>query len=104
MAFTRAADAIGSLAPSNQTVASGRPPCSLDRSRTMRAEPIGAPDAALAKVLARIILAYLIGVGGRSANFGRLRARAKASAAVVGPDCALSFSRTPFSWAKPRRP
>src|SRR3984957_7351557 len=94
-AFARAADGIGSLAPSNQTVASGRPPSSLQRSRMIRAESIRAPGAALAKVLARSILAYLIGVGERSANFGRLSAWARASASGEAPDSDLSLS-----WAR----
>ena len=59
-ALTRAALAAGSLAASNHTVASGRPPRSFARSRRMRAESISAPGAALDSVLARIILARSI--------------------------------------------
>jgi len=57
MALTRAASATGSFVPSNQIVASGLPPRSFANSRTIRAESISEPGAALANVLAMIIFA-----------------------------------------------
>ena len=63
IALTRATSCTGSLVPSNQIVASGLPPCSFARSRTMRADAIGEPDAALANVLAMMILACSIASG-----------------------------------------
>src|SRR5215469_16532612 len=87
IALTRAACAIGSFVRSNQSPASGRPPCSLARSRTMRAEPIWKPDAALAKVLARTILACSIAFGGKAAISIRLNKRASASASGADAVC-----------------
>ncbi len=80
IAFTRAASVTGSRAPSNHTAASRLPPCSLARSRTMPADPIDEPDAPLASVLARIILACLIDAGGRSPKLTLFRMRASVRA------------------------
>ena len=58
IAFTRAAWLTGSFSPiSNQMDESGRPPCSRARSRTIWADSIVVPKAALAKVLAITIAA-----------------------------------------------
>jgi hypothetical protein len=65
-ALTRAALVTGSMAPSNHTVASRRPPRSFAMSRRMRAESIKAPGAALENVLARIIFACSTARAGRS--------------------------------------
>jgi hypothetical protein len=76
MAFTRATSFSGAFEPSNQIVDSGLPPCSLAKSRTMRAEAKAVPAAALAIVLAMMTLAYSMALGGRSAYFAWLSMRA----------------------------
>ena len=60
--------ASGNRAVSNQTEACAAPPCSTARLRTMRADSIFVPEAALASVLARIIFACVTAPAGRSAN------------------------------------
>lgn len=60
----------------------------------MRTEPMEKPDAALANVLARIILACLIAVGGKSLNLMRLSDLASESASGGGAgSCANAVRR-----------
>ena len=80
IALTRATSFTGSFAPSNQIVASGLPPRSFASSRTMRAESMSEPGAALANVLAMIIFACSTAFAGRSSNRVRLRNCASVSA------------------------
>src|SRR5262245_56429280 len=56
-ASLRAAAAGGSFVPSNHTAAFGAPPARSSSSRTMRADGMLKPIAALATVLARLIFA-----------------------------------------------
>jgi len=76
-AFTRAAQAAESFAPSNQMVACAAPPFSFSIERIIRADGIVKPVAALATVLARLILA---------------RSRARAGKFSVGVEVTKSAS------------
>jgi hypothetical protein len=64
-ALHRVALRAGSLEELNQTVAASTPPDSISSWRTIRAEGIVNPTAALAIVLAKLILARSSVMGGR---------------------------------------
>lgn len=101
MAFTRTATVSGSRVESNHSEHCGAPPCSIARSRTIRADSILSPDAALARVLARIILVCFTAFGGRSEKLGdwNTRASRSASGAFTSLNDALIYMVS-----KPRRP
>src|SRR5690606_30461586 len=80
IALTLAASASGSIAPSYQRVACARPPRSCASSRTVRADSIREPAAALARVLATTIFACSTASAGRSSK--RTAARKRLSVSV----------------------
>src|SRR5271156_4678836 len=94
-ALTWIALATGNFSPaSNQTAASRRPLLSCARARTMRADSIPVPQAALAMVLAITIAAYSNARPGRSAVFVSVRNVASWRATVIG----RSFLLLDIAW------